>query len=164
MRIETHRSPPVIARPGPFAYTGIRHPGQSRGKSYSSFFSSFCLPLWLQPQISSLINPERLKPEYFESLINGIRITVLTTLCSLLPIRISVTKLPSAEAFRHRCGAWTSNPVDGFAPIGRFDSYTLPPPLLGVYPSNHSRNSLICSATASGPVPPWQFRLATAVA
>ncbi len=33
----------------------------------------------------------------------------------------------STEAFRHRCGAWTSNPVERLVPFGRFDSYTLPP-------------------------------------
>ncbi len=33
----------------------------------------------------------------------------------------------STEAYRHRCGAWTSNPVDGREVAGRFDSYTLPP-------------------------------------
>ena len=31
------------------------------------------------------------------------------------------------EAFRHRCGARTSNPVCGREVTGRFDSYTLPP-------------------------------------
>ena len=34
------------------------------------------------------------------------------------------------EAFRHRCGARTSNPVCGREVAGRFDSYTLPPLLL----------------------------------
>ena len=32
-----------------------------------------------------------------------------------------------AEAFRHRCGARTSNPVERRKAFGRFDPYTLPP-------------------------------------
>lgn len=34
---------------------------------------------------------------------------------------------PGTEAYRHRCGAQTSNLVDGRKVAGRFDSYTLPP-------------------------------------
>ena len=33
----------------------------------------------------------------------------------------------SAEAYRYRCGAWSSKPVDGREAVGRFDSYTPPP-------------------------------------
>ena len=47
------------------------------------------------------------------------------------------------EAFRHRCGARTSNPVCGREVAGRFDSYTLPPlqvisNLLSALPSTFS--------------------------
>ena len=31
------------------------------------------------------------------------------------------------EAFRHRCGAWSSKPMLGSDVLGRFDSCTLPP-------------------------------------
>ena len=37
-------------------------------------------------------------------------------------------KIKKTEAFRHRCGAWSSKPVDGRKVVCRFDSYTLPPP------------------------------------
>ena len=33
----------------------------------------------------------------------------------------------AAETFRHRCGAWSSKPVDGRKVVGRFDSYASPP-------------------------------------
>lgn len=31
------------------------------------------------------------------------------------------------EAFRHRCGAWSSKPMYGSDVVGRFDPCTLPP-------------------------------------
>ncbi len=34
---------------------------------------------------------------------------------------------PRKEAFRHRCGAWSSKPMLGSDVLGRFDSCTLPP-------------------------------------
>lgn len=48
----------------------------------------------------------------------------MATRCIWLP---SLRQIQAREAFRHRCGAWTSNPVDGREVVGRFDSYTLPP-------------------------------------
>ena len=41
--------------------------------------------------------------------------------------RYLVSAFHTAEAFRHRCGAWSSKPVGGGNVPCRFDSYTLPP-------------------------------------
>ena len=48
----------------------------------------------------------------------------------------------SAEAYRYRCGAWSSKPVDGREAVGRFDSYT-PPPLLDFFMSSPKKSLLI---------------------
>lgn len=36
-------------------------------------------------------------------------------------------------AFRHRCGAWSSKPMNGRKVVGRFDSYAPPP----CFPTGH---------------------------